>query len=169
MESAKASSLIVEIAKLDALRARIASRVCQDDVLDLRPPETFDSDRLAAARDDVLRDGANQCDAIEAFDDRSKRDLDDDRQDVAKLNGVCGRVKGQFARNIRAERGLDIHEERVADQSREDAHAILFQRFANDEARLAPVRCDDVAFLNRSPFRHITERDVDRVFRRRHA
>ena len=79
---------IVEIAKLDALRARIANRVCQDDVLDLRPPDTFDADRLAAARDDGLRDGADQRDAVEAFDDRRKRDLDDDRQDVAKLNGV---------------------------------------------------------------------------------
>ena len=118
---------VVKIAKLDALRARIASRVCQDEILDLRPPETFDSDRLAAARDDVFRDGGDQCHAIESFDDWSKRDLDDDRQDVAKLNGVCGRIKGQFARKIRAERGLDIHEERVADQSREDAHAILFQ------------------------------------------
>src|SRR5271157_4853474 len=80
---------IVEIAKLDVLRARIVSRVLQDEVLDLRPPETFDPDRLAAARDNVLRDGGDQCDAIESFDDWSKRDLDDDRQDVAKLNGVC--------------------------------------------------------------------------------
>ena len=51
---------------------------------------------------------------------------------------------------IRADRGLDIHEERIADQSCEDAHAILFQRFSDDEARLAPIGCDDVPFLNRA-------------------
>ena len=88
-------------------------------------PETFDPDRLAAARDNVFRDRGNQCYAIETFDDRSKRDLDDDRQDVAKVNGVYGRVEGQLARNIRSERGLDIHEERVADQPCEDPHAIV--------------------------------------------
>src|SRR5271157_387570 len=123
---------IVEIAKLDALCARIVSRVLQDEVLDLRPPETFDSDRLAAAGDDVLRDGPNQCIVIEAFDDRSKRDLDGDRQDVAKQNGVYAFLnKGQFSRISRPESRLDIHEERVADQSRKGAHAILFERFAN--------------------------------------
>ena len=42
------------------------------------------------------------------------------------MNSVCGRLKGQFARNIRADRGLDIHEEWIADQSREGAHAIPF-------------------------------------------
>ena len=36
--------------------------------------------------------------------------------------------------------------------------------FPDDKARLAPVRCDDVPFLNRAPFRHITEADIDRVF-----
>src|ERR1700730_1888509 len=88
---------IVEIAKLDALRVRIASRVFHEDVLDLRPPETFESDRLAAARDEVLRDGSDQRDAIESFGDWGKRDLNDDRQDVAKLSAICGSAEGRFA------------------------------------------------------------------------
>ena len=73
------------------------------------------------------------------------------------MNCIDGRVEGQFARHIRTESSLDIHEERVADQSREHAHAIVFERFSADEARLAPVGSDDVRFLNRASFRHITE------------
>ena len=64
------------------------------------------------------------------------------------MNCIDGRVEGQFARHIRPDRSLDIHEERIADQSREDAHAIVFKRFSADEARLAPIGRDDVRFLN---------------------
>src|ERR1700757_1963036 len=41
----------IQVAKLDAFSARIAHRVCQDEILHPRPAEPFDSDRLTAARD----------------------------------------------------------------------------------------------------------------------
>ncbi len=69
-------------------------------------------------------------------------------------------------KGCRAERGLDVHEKRVADQSRKDAHAVLLDGFANDEARLTSVRRDNITFLNRRPFRHVTKGDVNRMFRR---
>ena len=119
---------------------------------------------LAAARDEGLRDRGDQRRAVESLDDRRKRNLDDDRQDVAILDGVRGRVEGELARQVRADRGLDVHEERVARQSREDAHAVLLERLADDEARLAPVRGDDVPFLRR-PFRRVVEGDVDACIR----
>src|SRR5574341_1746458 len=77
---------VIEIAKLDALRARIASRACQDEVLDLRSPEAFDSDWLGAAPDQVLCDGGDQCVAVESFNDRGRRDGDAAQQDVADLH-----------------------------------------------------------------------------------
>ena len=154
---------IVEIAQLDAIRARIAGRVRKDEVLDLRPAETFDADRFAAACHNVLRDRADQRNAVEATDDRSNRDFDDDRQNIAKVNGIRGRTKGQSAGKVRAEGGLDVHEERIADQSGEDAHAIQLQRFPKDKARLAPVRSDGSPCLNGSPVRYIIEAEINRM------
>ena len=60
------------------------------------------------------------------------------------MNRVCSRLKRQFARKIGADRGLDIHEEWIADQSREGAHAIPLAGFSDDEARLVSIGCDYV-------------------------
>jgi hypothetical protein len=56
-------------ATLDSHRARIASCACQDEVLDLRSPEAFDSDRLAAAPNEAFRDGDYQRLTIKSFSD----------------------------------------------------------------------------------------------------
>src|ERR1700756_706858 len=64
---------VVKVAKLNALCARIARGIQQHHVLDLRPPETLDADRLAAAGNEVLRDGSNQRGAFESVDDGSDR------------------------------------------------------------------------------------------------
>src|ERR1700751_5457089 len=49
--------------------------------------------------------------------------------------------------------------------SDKDAHAILLDHFAQNEARVTSVGRDDIAFLNRGAVRHIAESDVNRIFR----
>src|SRR5690242_15437863 len=58
---------IVEVAQFDALGARIAGRGGQNEVLELRAAEAFESDRLSAARDGVLCDSGDQGAAIESL------------------------------------------------------------------------------------------------------
>src|ERR1700752_1088568 len=70
---------VVKITKLDAFRARISHRVCEDEVLDLRSSNALDPNRLAATRDLRLGDGADQRDAAEPLDYCRRRDLDHDR------------------------------------------------------------------------------------------
>ena len=102
---------------------------------------------------------------MEPFDDRLDRNLDHDREDVTMLDGVHRRVEGQLARKVRADRGLDVHEERVAGEPREGAHAALVGGLADDDAHLAPVRRGDAPLLRR-PFRRVVEGYVDDVFGR---
>src|ERR1700757_3212606 len=130
---------IVEVAKFDSSGAHIARRVGHHDVLDLWPPDPFESDRIAAARHDGLRDRGDQRHSVKSLNDRRKRNLNDDRQDVTELYGVRLRVEGEFARKVGAEGGLDIHEEGVADQPRKDAHTLVLEWVSKSEARLAPI------------------------------
>src|ERR1700757_4609369 len=67
---------IVEVTKLDSLGTRITRRVRHYYVLDLRPPEAFESNRVAAARNDGLGERGDQCRPIESLYDRRKGNLD---------------------------------------------------------------------------------------------
>src|SRR6201981_2981145 len=87
--------LVVEIPKLESSGSRITHWIRHHEVLDLRPTDTFDSNRLAAACDKILGDDADQGVAIETVNDRSKRELDNNRQHISEMDGVCGRFKRQ--------------------------------------------------------------------------